>query len=110
VYNKDEEVVLPFLHRVSTECIHVHAYLPTCSFLCKEQHIDWRDLRGLETRLQFEHMFTVHTDQRLHSSLMHDGFAMELTNTWTTRSCIQMKIHINTQGTSQAFLLKRTQI
>ena len=35
---------------------------------------------GLETRLQFERMLAVHTDQWLHSSLMNDGFAMELTN------------------------------
>ena len=34
VQNKDEEVVLPFLHLVSTECIHFHAYPPTGSFLC----------------------------------------------------------------------------
>ena len=62
------------------------------SFLCKEQHIDWRNLTvtwkrgGLGTRLQFECMLAVHTDQRLHSSLMHDFI-----NTWTTRPCIYIK-------------------
>ena len=66
-------------------------FMSAHSFLCEKQHIDWRNLTvtwkrgGLGTRLQFECMLTVHTDQRLHSSLMH------FLNTWTTRPCIYIK-------------------
>ena len=41
-------------------------------------------------------MLAVYTDQRLHNSLMHDG----------QDPVVRWKIHINTQGTSQALLLK----
>ena len=40
VYTKLREVVLPFLHYVSNECIYFQAYWPTRSFLYKEQQID----------------------------------------------------------------------
>ena len=81
--DKDEEIV--FLHCVSTKFIHFHATYHIV-FCLRSSELILRDLTvtgrrgGLGTRLQFERMHVVHTDQRLHSSLMHDGFAMELTN------------------------------
>ena len=55
---------------------------PHVVFHVRSSELIWRDLTitgrrgGSGAGLQFVHMLAVHTDQRL-----HDGFAMELTNT-----------------------------
>ena len=53
-------------------------------------------------------MLTVHTDERLHSTI-HDDFAMEQTLAQQD-PVVRGRIHINVMGTVQALLLKKTNL